>query len=742
MIEIARKADLTRLCRVENMSGVTFTGENGGHKFIITATRGDTKVTLTGSVTGRFIRPDGTSVQLTQSYAGIDTGGNAWVILPANCYTMAGPFGLVITYIESGTRTVIYSCTGYVRPGETSTVVDPENIINVDAILGIIDDCEKATTAATIASATAISAASAAVTNFAAPYATATAYKAGDYITNGGNFYLVTADITAVENTEFSDVVKTQVTAGVELNKVQESVSGLQGELYKEVSNPANWTTGNWGTSNGGPGTNPARIRTNSNSITGLDYIVKADTGVEFIVLFWTGNSYTAQTEYPWRTECNIPKIAPSGVTEFRLTVRTNPETTLTNLVEQTAAKIHFNVVDKVNKDQGVANAGKSLVVGNDGLVVPGETATETAANESLKEKLYTRVTGNGVLKTDGTIASVSGYAGRVQKAKLPVGVTKIYVSDYANWDTDKGYCILWFVKNGEMMENGYIQVTTKPQTWTDYEVTIPEGAEEVWYDRNATICTSTDLNDRAVGRITALENSYNLFVGPYTWTQRVTGLRMLADAQGCYFIPFNALGQGVSRGNGYYGDNYYRDQIHPTQLGAYNLALGVWSYLRHIPCWAKEMPGTVTTPTLDGTQWSGKSWYAYGTSLTSGTVSNNKYAEYVETMSGMTLTNKGYSGGALVTNRNIYNRLLDMTDGKLTADLITIEVSANDSTAEMGYPWSLDTNTFLGALNHCIHEMFAAGVEAQVVIMASTPGRYSASDSTDIFDVNNLYHT
>ena len=123
MIIIKRQTDLTRLCRVENMAGVTFTGEQDGHKFIIEAMRDNERVELSGSVTGRFIRPDGVSVALTASenYAGIDDDGMAWVTLAANCYTVAGPFGLVITHIDSGKRTVIFSCTGYVRPGETST---------------------------------------------------------------------------------------------------------------------------------------------------------------------------------------------------------------------------------------------------------------------------------------------------------------------------------------------------------------------------------------------------------------------------------------------------------------------------------------------------------------------------------------------------------------------------------------------------------------------------------------------
>lgn len=126
---------------------------------------------------------------------------------------------------------------------------------------------------------------------------------------------------------------------------------------------------------------------------------------------------------------------------------------------------------------------------------------------------------------------------------------------------------------------------------------------------------------------------------------------------------------------------------------------------------------------------WAGKTWYAYGTSLTSET--QGKYVPYVAELSGMTAVNKGIPGGALVANQDIYDALMS-TDGKADADLITIEVGANDASTPIGDISSTDTSTFCGALNTCLQSIMATCPKAQIVLMPSTRGRYGATTGTD----------
>lgn len=132
----------------------------------------------------------------------------------------------------------------------------------------------------------------------------------------------------------------------------------------------------------------------------------------------------------------------------------------------------------------------------------------------------------------------------------------------------------------------------------------------------------------------------------------------------------------------------------------------------------------------IPGNHWAGKTWYAYGTSITS--ESQGKYVPYVAQLSGMNAVNKGIGGGGLVSNRLVKNAIMNTTDGKLNADLITVEVSANDGSAPTGEPQDNGDDTFCGVLTQCINYLLQ-NTNAQIVVMMSTPGKTTKSgESTE----------
>jgi hypothetical protein len=137
----------------------------------------------------------------------------------------------------------------------------------------------------------------------------------------------------------------------------------------------------------------------------------------------------------------------------------------------------------------------------------------------------------------------------------------------------------------------------------------------------------------------------------------------------------------------------------------------------------------SISPEQISGSHWKGKVWYAYGTSLTS--TSQGRYVDYLAELSGLVPTNKGIPGGGIVTNTKIKDAVMKTTDGKQNADLITLEVGANDGSAELGNPWDNCDSTFCGALTKCINYLLQ-NTRAQIVVMSSPMGGYKANPADE----------
>lgn len=145
------------------------------------------------------------------------------------------------------------------------------------------------------------------------------------------------------------------------------------------------------------------------------------------------------------------------------------------------------------------------------------------------------------------------------------------------------------------------------------------------------------------------------------------------------------------------------------------------------------------------GNHWNGRKWYGFGTSITN-TNSEGKYATYLAALSGMTFVNKGMSGSGITksSNQNLYNSI--MSFNQADADLITLEVGANDGSAPLGSIYDAlegetvtDNTTFCGALNLCIRYL-QANTNAQIVVISSPTSRYQYGNSSNKYEGNQLF--
>ena len=138
----------------------------------------------------------------------------------------------------------------------------------------------------------------------------------------------------------------------------------------------------------------------------------------------------------------------------------------------------------------------------------------------------------------------------------------------------------------------------------------------------------------------------------------------------------------------------------------------------------------------MENSHWNGKKWYAYGTSITS--VKQGTYVPFLASLSGMEVKNFGIPGGG-ITNLGGYSKgqvkkaIMTLEDGKAEADLITLEVGANEGGAH-GYKYDLGDDTFCGCLNQCIRYL-QENTDAQIVVFPSVASTSEPSTAKQYYE-------
>lgn len=182
---IKRKWNQNSMVIIEDLQGMAFQAESGGHTFQISGIDGEgNTVVLSGTPAGVMLRADGQDVALTCSVS----GGVVSATLPANAYSVPGRFGLTIFLTSDGQKTAIYAAVGTVGKTSSGTVAPPAGSDVVDLVNAI------ATAVATIpASYTDLMA------SVAPTYSSSGLYAVGSYAWYNGKLYRCTTAITSGE---------------------------------------------------------------------------------------------------------------------------------------------------------------------------------------------------------------------------------------------------------------------------------------------------------------------------------------------------------------------------------------------------------------------------------------------------------------------------------------------------------------------------------------------------------------
>ncbi|MBQ5595442.1 MAG: hypothetical protein IIW74_01065 [Rikenellaceae bacterium] len=182
---IKRTWNQNRMVNIEDLRGMAFQAESGGHTFEISGIDDQNNaVELSGTVAGVFMRPDGMDVALT----GTASDGVVSVTLSDACYAVYGRFGLYIFVTADSKNTCVYACIGTVAQTSYGTVAGdtPQDVIDlINAINAAINSIPADLTNL--------------IGAIAPTYSPSAIYAIGQYAWNGGVLYRCTVAITAAE---------------------------------------------------------------------------------------------------------------------------------------------------------------------------------------------------------------------------------------------------------------------------------------------------------------------------------------------------------------------------------------------------------------------------------------------------------------------------------------------------------------------------------------------------------------
>ena len=108
---IKRTWNQNRMVNIEDLSGMAFQSEIGGHTFEVSGVNDSgAAVSLSGTVTAVFLRADNAAIQIS----GAVSSGKAVVTLSSDCYTVPGRFLLTIFVTSNSQKVAVYACVGSV----------------------------------------------------------------------------------------------------------------------------------------------------------------------------------------------------------------------------------------------------------------------------------------------------------------------------------------------------------------------------------------------------------------------------------------------------------------------------------------------------------------------------------------------------------------------------------------------------------------------------------------------------
>lgn len=111
MFETWIETELTKLPTVMKLMGRAFSLDDGANKVGVIVKDGGEPITLSGTVKGYIIKPDGTMIN---DISGSKSGNRAWIVLPSSAYSQQGKITVTIKLINGTEVSTLGAVEAYV----------------------------------------------------------------------------------------------------------------------------------------------------------------------------------------------------------------------------------------------------------------------------------------------------------------------------------------------------------------------------------------------------------------------------------------------------------------------------------------------------------------------------------------------------------------------------------------------------------------------------------------------------
>ena len=400
---IKRKWNQNSMVIIEDLQGMAFQAESGGHTFQISGVDGEgNAVALSGTPAGVLLRADGQDVTLTCSVS----GGVVSATLPANAYVVPGRFGLTIFLTSDGQKTAIYAAVGTVGKTSSGTVAPPAG----SDVVTLVNQINTAI-AAIPANYNAC---------FAPAYSTSGLYSVGQYVTYNGYLYRCNTAITTAESWTASHWTQTNLGADV-----YDLKSALYSNAIEKITAfPSNALRNNYGLNSAGKyasvsnsvGGNSTRASGGYIAFVQLGSYITVNAGYKATFAIWdtipvnTSLSTTHRTEFVDVTGGNTHYFSHEGYLLFAIS-KSDGSAFSEDIDTFVANAIVLNLYTRGANEIALSAENKlNGVCDYDAQINPSFFATKKRVVMPTNVVPLKNYTSGYYIKPDGTLVANSGY--------------------------------------------------------------------------------------------------------------------------------------------------------------------------------------------------------------------------------------------------------------------------------------------------------------------------------------------